>query len=291
MEHRAAAEIAQHRQANGFVSELEAKNLHPLWDRYQRITPIKPQAQDAPFLWRWSEVEPFLHRSVAEVSINDIERRALILVNPAFGGETVTTSNLIAAFTVLDPGDRAHIHELFPATLKATDDTWSAGEMMHSQLFGGRAEGTDYAQFLQINTPLKVDGKVVAILMLNKFADPVAAAVRMKTMRVTSWSVGVFLVGLALFKMRPEDGIGARDHQLVVACADEYLCPCDRRRVAGQDKNKWRGETVHRLRQRNRPGPQAAPGDRGGEPQGHSGALRLRRGRNSEVPVAPGPLT
>ena len=84
-----------------------------------------------------------------------------------------------------DPGDRAHIHELFPATLKATDDTWTAGEMMHSQLFGGRAEGTDYAQFLQINTPLKVEGKVVAMLMLNKFADHVAAAVRMETMRVT----------------------------------------------------------------------------------------------------------
>jgi hypothetical protein len=26
---------------------------------------------------------------------------------------------------------------------KATDDTWRAGEMMHSQLFGGRVEGTD----------------------------------------------------------------------------------------------------------------------------------------------------
>ena len=46
----------------------------------------------------------------AEVPIDDVERRALILVNPAFGGETVTTSNLIAAFTVLDPGDRARPH-------------------------------------------------------------------------------------------------------------------------------------------------------------------------------------
>ena len=98
-----------------------------------------------------------------------------------------------------DPGDRAHIHDLFPATFTATDDTWQAGEMMHSQLFGGRAEGTDYAQFLQINTPLKIDGRVVAILMLNKFADPVAAAVRMKTMRVTALSVGLFTIGLVLF--------------------------------------------------------------------------------------------
>lgn len=98
-----------------------------------------------------------------------------------------------------DPGDRAHIHDLFPATFKATDDTWRAGEMMHSQLFGGRAEGEDYDQFVQINTPLKLDGQVVAILMLNKFAEPVAAAVRMKTMRVTFLSLCVFLVGLALF--------------------------------------------------------------------------------------------
>ena len=47
---------------------------------------------------------------MSEVAIDDVERRALILVNPAFGGETVTTSNLIAAFTVLDPGDRARPH-------------------------------------------------------------------------------------------------------------------------------------------------------------------------------------
>ena len=97
------------------------------------------------------------------------------------------------------PGDAAHIHALFPATFQATDDTWRAGEMMRSQLFGGRVEGTDYAQFLQINTPLKVGDEVVAILMLNKFADPVADAVRMKTMRVTALSVGLFSVGLVLF--------------------------------------------------------------------------------------------
>src|SRR6476620_11160281 len=88
-------------QGNSFVAELEASNLHPLWDRYQRITPIKPQPRDAPFLWRWRDIEPFLHRAVGEVSINDIERRALIMAHPAFGAETTTTSTLLAAFTVL----------------------------------------------------------------------------------------------------------------------------------------------------------------------------------------------
>jgi gentisate 1,2-dioxygenase len=93
-----------------FVAQLEAANLHPLWDRFRTITPVKPQAKDPPFLWRWRDIKPFTDRAVSEVPIDDVERRALILVNPAFGGDTVTTSNLIAAFTVLDPGDRARPH-------------------------------------------------------------------------------------------------------------------------------------------------------------------------------------
>jgi gentisate 1,2-dioxygenase len=101
-----------------FVSELEAKNLHPLWDRYQRITPIKPQPKDAPFIWRWRDIEPFLHRSVGEVSINDIERRALIMAHPAFGDDTTTTSTLLAAFTVLEPGDRARPHRHTGAAIR-----------------------------------------------------------------------------------------------------------------------------------------------------------------------------
>lgn len=93
-----------------FVAALEAANLHPLWDRFRKITPVTPQPQDASLIWRWRDIEPLADRAVGEVPIDDVERRALILVNPAFGGETVTTSNLIAAFTVLDPGDRARPH-------------------------------------------------------------------------------------------------------------------------------------------------------------------------------------
>jgi len=106
------------RQLPAFIAELEQNHLHPLWDRYQRITPIKPQAPDTPFIWHWREVEPFLHRSVGEVSINDIERRALIMAHPAFGSDTTTTSTLLAAFTVLDPGDRARPHRHTGAAIR-----------------------------------------------------------------------------------------------------------------------------------------------------------------------------
>jgi gentisate 1,2-dioxygenase len=104
------ADVAAVKQGADFIKKLEAANLHPLWDRFRTLTPVKPQAKDPPLLWRWKDIEPFANQSSSEVAIDDVERRALILVNPAFGGETVTTSNLIAAFTVLDPGDRARPH-------------------------------------------------------------------------------------------------------------------------------------------------------------------------------------
>ena len=71
--------------------------------------------------------------------------------------------------------------------------------MMHSQLFGGNVAGREFDQFLQINTPLKIDGDVVAILMLNKFANPVADAVQAKTLAVFGLTLGILLVELTLF--------------------------------------------------------------------------------------------
>ena len=100
------------------VGALERANLHPLWDRYKRITPVAPQAKDAPMHWRWRDIEPFTERAAREVAIEDVERRALILANPAFGGETVTTQNLIGAFTVLEPGDKAVPHRHTAAAIR-----------------------------------------------------------------------------------------------------------------------------------------------------------------------------
>jgi gentisate 1,2-dioxygenase len=100
------------------IAALERAHIHPLWDRYKRITPVVPQAKDAPMHWRWRDIEPFTARAAKEVAIEDVERRALILANPAFGGETVTTHNLIGAFTVLQPGDKAVPHRHTAAALR-----------------------------------------------------------------------------------------------------------------------------------------------------------------------------
>jgi gentisate 1,2-dioxygenase len=101
-----------------FIEALERSHIHPLWDRYKRITPVEPKAKDAPMHWRWRDLEPFTERAAKEVGIEDVERRALILANPAFGGDTVTTQNLIGAFTVLEPGDKAVPHRHTAAAIR-----------------------------------------------------------------------------------------------------------------------------------------------------------------------------
>ena len=68
--------------------------------------------------WRWRDIEPFTERAAREVAIEDVERRALMLAHPAFGGETVTTQNLIGAFTVLEPGDKAVPHRHTAAAIR-----------------------------------------------------------------------------------------------------------------------------------------------------------------------------
>jgi gentisate 1,2-dioxygenase len=100
------------------IAALERSDIHPLWDRYQRITPLAPRAADEPMHWRWRDIEPFTERAAREVAIEDVERRALILAHPAFRGATITTHNLIGAFTVLEPGDKAVPHRHTAAAIR-----------------------------------------------------------------------------------------------------------------------------------------------------------------------------
>ena len=106
------------RPDSALIQSLERSHIHPLWDRYKRITPVAPRAKDPPMHWRWRDLEPFTERAAKEVGIEDVERRALILANPAFGGETVTTQNLIGAFTVLEAGDKAVPHRHTAAAIR-----------------------------------------------------------------------------------------------------------------------------------------------------------------------------
>lgn len=114
----AQAETAAPRADAPLIADLEAADIHPLWDRYKKITPIVPAPKDPPFVWRWAEIEPYTARAATGIAMEDAERRALIMAHPAFGGKTQTTHNLLSAFTVLEPGDRALPHRHTAAAIR-----------------------------------------------------------------------------------------------------------------------------------------------------------------------------
>jgi len=93
-----------------FLAKMEEKAIQPLWDRYHKIIGSEPSAPDQPWLWRWEDLAPFVSRAAAEVSMDKAERRVLMLVNPAFGGKTITTTNLFAGIQILESGESARPH-------------------------------------------------------------------------------------------------------------------------------------------------------------------------------------
>jgi gentisate 1,2-dioxygenase len=115
------------------IRAIETANYHPLWDRYKSFTPVAPRERDKPMLWRWREFAPLADRAAKEVPIEDVERRAIIMVNPAFGGETATTSNLLAAFTILEPGDHAVPHRHTAAAIRFSTRAEGAVTIVNGQ--------------------------------------------------------------------------------------------------------------------------------------------------------------
>ena len=96
------------------TADLQAVNAQPLWDRYGRVTRRTPAAIDSPMHWPWAAMSPLIDRAVKEVSMEDAERRVLLLTHPAFKDSFATTTNLSAGLQTLLPGEtaRAHRHTL-----------------------------------------------------------------------------------------------------------------------------------------------------------------------------------
>ncbi len=102
--------LAEENRDAELVATFEDADFHPVWDRFMAITPVAPAANDSSHIWRWQDIKPLTEKAISDVPMEHAERRAMIMSNPDFGGATVTTSNLIGAFTMLKPGDRAPMH-------------------------------------------------------------------------------------------------------------------------------------------------------------------------------------
>ena len=74
------------------------------------------QMKTLPYMWRWSEFSPYLHR-ISEIArkadISPIEfadRQSILLLNPGLNGRLQVTNTIRCAISIYNPGDVAPVH-------------------------------------------------------------------------------------------------------------------------------------------------------------------------------------
>jgi len=99
------------------LEALEDVNSQPLWDRYMRLNTREPQYH-APLHWPWAAMAPLIERAATEISMEEAERRVLLLTHPDFPGTVFTTPTLSGGLQVLNPGESAGAHRHTLAALR-----------------------------------------------------------------------------------------------------------------------------------------------------------------------------
>ena len=91
-----------------FHAAMAAASVSAFWERSDRPTvPLEP-----PHIWRWETMEPLIEAAIDATTMDNAERRVLVLNNPAhmhtdFAGASIT---LAVNLQVLMPGERARPH-------------------------------------------------------------------------------------------------------------------------------------------------------------------------------------
>jgi gentisate 1,2-dioxygenase len=91
-----------------FHARMAAANVSALWEQEGR----NKFAPETAHVWRWKELSPLLDEAVAATTMNNAERRVLVMNNPALAntGKEGAATNLSVNLQVLMPGERARPH-------------------------------------------------------------------------------------------------------------------------------------------------------------------------------------
>src|SRR5262245_50023121 len=92
-------------------SDISAKNMFPFWATspdvaHDDIKQLIGTQKAVPHLWSYkSDIEPILFRAAELVTMDDSERRSLILVNPGLSPRRATVSTMYTAYRLNDANE------------------------------------------------------------------------------------------------------------------------------------------------------------------------------------------
>lgn len=105
-------------------SDIAAKHMFPFWATsadaaHDEVRQLMATQRAVPFLWRCAEdIEPILHQAVELITMDDSERRSLILVNPGLTPKRATVSTMYTAYRLNDANEIMPPHKHSPSAVR-----------------------------------------------------------------------------------------------------------------------------------------------------------------------------
>jgi gentisate 1,2-dioxygenase len=112
----AAAIKSPEKQA--YLEEIAGHDLAPLWEIYENLVMDEPNRAEPPMIWRWSEMAALVEKSAELVQGKEADHRVLIMKNPHLAPRMATTTNILAAYQCVMPGERTSPHRHTPAATR-----------------------------------------------------------------------------------------------------------------------------------------------------------------------------
>lgn len=111
-------------ELNALYDELFQKNMFPFWATstdvaHDEVKQLMATQKAQPFVWSFqADIEPILHRAAELVTMDDSERRSLILVNPGLSPRRATVSTMYTAYRLNDPHEVMPPHKHSPSAIR-----------------------------------------------------------------------------------------------------------------------------------------------------------------------------
>ena len=109
-------EASPERQA--FYQKLDQIDTAPLWEVLNRLVMPEPQPAIVPALWKYDDVRPLLMEAGRLLTVQEAERRVLVLENPGIRGMSQITQSLYAGLQLIQPGEVAPSHRHAASALR-----------------------------------------------------------------------------------------------------------------------------------------------------------------------------
>jgi gentisate 1,2-dioxygenase len=104
--------------------DVFAKHMFPFWAtstdvEHDEVKQLLASPKAVPYRWRCAEdIEPILHRAVELITMDDSERRSLVLVNPGLAPRRATVSTMYTAYRLNDANEIMPPHKHSPSAIR-----------------------------------------------------------------------------------------------------------------------------------------------------------------------------